>query len=185
MRIGIDIDDTITNTWNDIIPSFSNMFNIPIEKLKKSNPYYESVKDRYTIEEYYNKVMTIYDNIVPMVSLRNNVVNVLNDLHNMGHKIIFISSRGKGFSDAYTLTKNYLDSYNIKYDKLIVNANNKGDIAFSQQIDLFIDDNINHCFNVLKKGIKVLLMETEYNKECIELKHLKKWDDIYKYLEDR
>ena len=52
MRIGIDIDDTITNTWDEIIPYYSVFFNIPMEELKKGKPYYNPVKYHYTKDEF-------------------------------------------------------------------------------------------------------------------------------------
>ena len=36
MKIGIDIDDTITNTWECFIPYYNQLFKIPEEKLKVS-----------------------------------------------------------------------------------------------------------------------------------------------------
>ena len=56
MRIGIDIDDTITNTWEYFIPIFSEKFNIPEEKIKELPPYYGSIKDSVSIDEYFNLI---------------------------------------------------------------------------------------------------------------------------------
>ena len=54
MRIGIDIDDTITDTWSYMVPIYSQVFNIPVEELSNSLPYYNSVKKlNLTVEEYF------------------------------------------------------------------------------------------------------------------------------------
>ena len=186
MRIGIDIDDTITNTWEMVIPYYSREFGVPEEDLKKSIPYYSAVKDCCKVDEYFERIMPIYNNVCSRVPLRDNVVKILTDLHNKGHEIIFISSRGEGYSDAYTLTKEYLDKNGVPYDRLIVGASrNKDNLCVTEKVDLFVDDSYKHCVNASKVGVKVLLAERYYNKEHLEFPHLKEWNDIYKYIEDR
>ena len=186
MRIGIDIDDTITNTWDEVIPYYSREFGVPEEELRKSMPYYQAVKDCCSREEYFERIQPIYNNVCSRVPLRDNVVKVLTDLHNKGHEIFFISSRGEGYSDAYSLTKEYLDRNGVPYDRLIVGAShNKDNLCITEKIDLFIDDSYNHCVNASKLGVRVLLAERYYNKERLGFPHLKDWNDIYKYIENR
>ena len=43
MRIGIDIDDTICDTWEYSLPFFSKYFEINLDELK------ERIRDRYDI----------------------------------------------------------------------------------------------------------------------------------------
>ena len=55
MKIGIDIDDTITDTWKTLIPIYSKVFNKDLNLLSKSAPYYQSIKDlNITVDEYFN-----------------------------------------------------------------------------------------------------------------------------------
>ena len=183
MKIGIDIDDTITNTWLDSMHHYSELFGIPMEDLKKSKPYYNAVKEGFTIDEYFKMVMPIYDYVVPTVSLKENVASVLKDLHEKGHEIIFISSRGDGYTNAYSSTKAYLEKNNIIYDKMFLGFSlDKARVCLDEKVDLFIDDNYNHCLEVKNAGIKVLMFENYYNKDCLEFEHLKNWNDIYKYI---
>ena len=44
MRIGIDIDDTITNTWQYMIPTYEKVFHIDKKILSTSIPYYGSIQ---------------------------------------------------------------------------------------------------------------------------------------------
>lgn len=183
MRIGIDIDDTITNTWNDIIPYYSLWFDIPIEKLKSGKPYYEPIKHRYTVDQFFKEIVPIYEGIIPYVSLKDNVKEILDDLHRLGHKIIFISSRGRGYIDPYSLTKEYLDRNSVYYDKIIVNAEDKYKVCMKEKIDLFIDDSYKHCREVSNLGIKVIMADNYFNKEFSEFDRLDDWKQIYKYIE--
>lgn len=52
----------------------------------------------------------------------------------------------KYFDNPYELCKRYLSKYNIKYDKLIVDAYDKGSICKRENIDVFIDDSVRNFF---------------------------------------
>lgn len=185
VRIGVDIDDTITNTWDKLLPFYSAWFDVPLDKLKESSPYYEPIKDKYTIEEYFREVKPIYDNVVPYVSLRENVCDTLRKLHLLGHKIIIISARGKGYTDSYRLTRDYLRVNNVYYDKLIVDTEDKDRVCLEEKIDLFIDDSYKHCMSVKKVGVDVLMFETSYNKDRKGINRVSNWLDVYDYVENR
>ena len=61
MKIGIDIDDTITNSWECLIPYYSKLFNIEEEVLRNSKPYYSAVSHLITLDEYYKIMLPVYD----------------------------------------------------------------------------------------------------------------------------
>ena len=106
MRIGIDIDDTITNTWNYLIPMFSKKFNIPIDKIKELPPYYGAIKESVSLEDYF-KSMREYEHLMQDVPLKADVKDILTKLKADGNTIIFITARGNnGYSDPYLITKN-------------------------------------------------------------------------------
>ena len=185
MRIGIDVDDTITNSWESLLPHYSRLFKIDENTLRKSKPYYMSVKDLITLDEYFDMILPIYDEVIPKVKLKDNVKEVINKLYEDGHHIIFITARGRGHTDPYKQTKDYLDKHNIKYNKIIVNATNKAEVCQTENIDLFIDDSVRNCKIVSDIGIESLLFETYYNKEDETLYHVKSWIEIYNYIKSR
>ena len=185
MRIGIDIDDTITNSWEYFIPIYSQVFDIPVEKLQKSKPYYESIKDNYTLDEYFYLLKPIYDERISEIPLKENVKEVIDKLYDLGHSVTFITARSKDHTDPYEASKKYLDKHHIKYDKLIVRADKKDEVCLKEKIDLFIDDSIKHCQSVTNTGIEVIMFETAYNKDIKDIKHLKSWEEIYEYIKSR
>ena len=186
MRIGIDVDDTITNSWEALRPHYSRLFKVDEDILKQSKPYYSSVKDKLgSIDEYFEKIVPIYDEVIPQVELKDNVKEVIDKLSQDGHDIIFITARGRGHTDPYKQTKDYLDRHKIKYDKIIVNAANKANVCQSEKIDLFIDDSTRNCQATSDLGIETLLFETNYNKDNDTLNHVKSWLDIYNYIKGR
>jgi len=185
MRIGIDIDDTITNTWEYFIPIFSKKFNIPEDKIKELPPYYGSVKDSVSIDEYFNLIRE-YESLMKDVPLKEDVKEILTKLKEEGNTIIFITARSNNtYTNPYLISKEYLDNNSIPYDKIIVNAREKGIVCKEEKIDLFIDDNIKNCIDVSNQGIEVLMMDACYNLLDKEFTHMNNWKQVYEYINNR
>ena len=186
MKIGIDIDDTITDTWEYIIPIYSKIFNKSIDEIKKGEPYFYSIEDTgISLASYFKMLNPYFEKIIPNVPLKKDAKEVINKLHSEGHQIIFITARGKMYHDEYKISADYLKKHNIYYDKLITNSQAKDKTCQEEQIDLFIDDNIKHCQSVSNIGKEVLMFENYYNKDYSNVKHVKTWKEIYEYIQSR
>lgn len=183
MKIGIDIDDTITNTWETVIPYYSKLYGISPSKLKISNPYYQAIKDKVTLEQYYQTIKLILQKIILDVELKPDASRVIKRLHDMGNEIIFITSRSTmDIIKPYETTEKYLKKHHIYYDKLIINQERKDITCLNEKIDIFIDDSNKHCDQVANTGIKVLMFETPYNNYNNKHLHVKSWQEIEHYL---
>ncbi len=183
MKIGIDIDDTICDTWDFLIPYLSEYFNIEIKKLKKAQvPYYEACNCTYL--EYCGFAMKYYSVYALQYKLKKDVVKILKQLRQEGNQIIFISARSdNGFKDPYKTSLTYLVKNNVPFDKLIVNAKDKRKVCIEEKIDLFIDDSVDNCKSVNYESIPVLLFNASYNKDCSLFKRVFNWKEIYKEVE--
>ena len=177
MRIGIDIDDTIVNT--------SEMCINYVKKLDKK--YGENIKDIIT-DNIKNPVVTLfYDNylydVIAHAKLKEDAVKVINELYR-DNEIYFITARSERFiKDVDNMTKNLLDSYNIKYNKIITGAGKKAEVCVENNIDLLIDDSIKHCTNLSNIGIDTLLFNSINNKDIeTNLKRVYNWNEVYDYV---
>lgn len=184
MRIGVDIDDTITDSWPMLMPEYEKEFKIPIDVLKTRMPYYYSVENEITMEEYFRRVKDINGQLILDFPLKKDANKYINKLIEDGHEIIFITSRGFNENyDPYGSTEKYLHNHNVKFSKLVINAKDKSKAAMEESVDLFIDDSLKHVGMVSEKGIPTLLFETNYNKNDILYRHVKSWKEIYEVIE--
>lgn len=183
MRIGIDIDDTICDTWEFLIPHLSEYFKIDIDKLKNvQDAYYKACN--VTLDEYCKFAKQYYPQFVMEYKPKKNVKEVIEKLKNAGHEIIFITARStKGFDDPYKVSLEYLNNHEIYFDKLIVNVNDKSKECLEEDIDIFIDDSIDNCKEIADKGIKVLLFDASFNKNCSLFKRVLNWNQVYEEIE--
>ena len=182
MNIGIDIDDTITNSWEYLKPIYEKEFNIKIDE--NTLPYYKAVnkKINLTFDEF-AKRLNKYDHLKKDIPLKGDVVEIIKKLKQDGHTIIFITARGKTYKNPYQLTKEYLEKFGVPYDKIVLDAWDKSISCEKENIDLFIDDSPKHCEEVSELGTDVLMMEADYNKDNNLFKKVKNWHQVYDYIE--
>ena len=178
MNIAIDIDDTITDTYETLIPMIGIYYGVNIDKLLKTAPSYKMLKNKLSGYESFVKTnFPIMANIVP---LKKDVVKVLNKLKEDGHRIIIITGRNNDeYPDPYKISLDYLTKNNVPFDKLIVNAKDKAKQCILENIDVFIDDNTQICKAVEKTGIRTFQFATKFNKKNKTLNKVDSWEDLY------
>ena len=192
MRIGIDIDNTLTKIQDELNKA---AFEYAISLGKKIDNYDNSLEDinnngdlykekfQLSYEELKYFLKNIQEEITKKALPRENVKKTIDKLKEQGHEIYIITARDYEFhDDPYKLSKDWLDNNEIYYDKIIVNAREKSSICIKEKIDIFIDDQYNNCFNVKNVGIKAIMITDKYheNKEIIQLSN---WNEIYKMIE--
>ena len=163
MRIGIDIDDVITNsseTIEEYVMKDSNS-----EKLQKHMK--EIMKGNPSDPDVISFCMKIYLEAFQKVTLKDNAKRVIQNLLDNGNEIYLITARGENlefFKGSEEITKKFLEDNNIKYNKIIFNAVNKAQLCVDNQIDLMIDDSIEHCEDIKNIGIKSIVFTSNVNK---------------------
>ena len=178
MRIGIDIDDTICDSWLTIAPIMCKDFNLDYNEIIKSKKTYKEIIK--ITETQYREYSKKYRTILKNPKLKENVKETLEELAK-DNKIIFITARPDySFDNAYEFTKEFLDKNNIHYDKIITNAEEKKQICKQESIDIFIDDNKTNCEKVSELKIKVLMFENYFNEDETKFKKIKNWKEILK-----
>lgn len=193
MRIGIDIDDTLTDVKNELIKAGENYArslgkDIKVDKNfedknNNGNKWQEIFQFNYEELKYFLK--DIQESITNKAKPREDVVEVINKLKNDGNEIIIITARDSEFhDDPYKYSKDWLDKNNIYYDKLVVNARNKEDACIEEKIDLFIDDSKSNCLKVNKAGIKTIRVCNEIENNNSNLICFNNWNDIYSYIQN-
>lgn len=142
MVIGIDLDDTITNSFEDLMPLFARFFNLDLEYCIEHKYSYNNfpvdLKDRQ--KEFFKYLKE--NRLLSKITVKEDAIQVLKELRDLGFKIIIITSRNDSLlPDAYTETKKYLDENGIPYDELYC-EHDKHKILVSEGVDVFIDDSL-------------------------------------------
>jgi len=190
MRIGIDIDETLNDVKEKLeVAAFNYAKSIgkdivlQDDKCKKDNKG-SYIKDKYnfTYEELKHFLGPIQDEIINNATPKENVSEIIKKIKELGHEIYIITARDSEFhEDPYKQSKEWLNTNNIIFDKLIVNAREKDIVCKQESIDLFIDDSLNNCISVSDIGIKTILFS---NKESNypNIINISNWNSIYDYI---
>lgn len=183
MNIGIDIDDTVTFTYETLLNLIALKYGMNFDKLISKKPTYDMFDSLFP--NYRLFVHETFPVMAKMVPLKSDVVEILNKLHKQGHKIIFISARNKEeYKDPYKLSYEYLKANNVPFDKLIVDVKDKAKECVLQQIDLFIDDDFRNCKAVKNVGIETWQFSNVFTIPNNDLKVVKSWEDVYKKVQE-
>lgn len=178
MNIGIDIDDTIVNTYKNFVAVISMKYGLNYKKILSQNLSYLELEKN--LKDYNLVKKDLFYILAKSVDLKKDVVEIIKKLKSEGHKIIFITARNYSeYDDPYKITYDYLIKNDIPFDKLIVNALNKDIISKEEKIDIFIDDSLKHCKSVNDCGIKTLQYKTLFTPILKDVLVVSNWDEIY------
>jgi len=196
MNIGIDIDDTISETFETLLP-YSQKYTIEDLKRKSeidlrgdlSNHFYIVYVNGWNEQEAKEFWEKYYAEILRQVNIKKFASEVINKLKQEGHKIYLITARWDMRADnVKEITKQWLKENNVVYDELIINASDKLSIAKEKNIDIFIDDSFNNCKSI-KDGTnaKVYLMNTKMNENLNDenIKRVYSWPEVYSLISQK
>ena len=194
MNIGIDIDDTISETFETLLP-YAQKYTIEDlgreSKIKidsnLTNHFYIIYMNGWTEEEAKKFWLKYYAEILKHVNMKKFAAEVINKLKDDGHKIFLITARwDMPNEDINEITKNWLKENNVQYDKLFTNASDKLKLIKDNNIDLFIDDSFSNCKNIVdNSSTKVYMMTSRVNGnlEYKKIKRVFSWPEIYHSIE--
>jgi len=189
LRIGIDVDDTITETYETMF-AYAQEFNYSILKKECSyKPFYDlpchktiEFLHNWTKEELNQYYDMYYDKILKNAKRKTLSKEYINKLKAENNEIIIITARPDTDKvDAEAVTKNWLEENGIAYDEIITNADVKGAIAKEYNIDVFIDDSMENCVDVSNYGIKSYIMDSRTNSKNYDerVKRIYSWPQFY------
>lgn len=160
MRIGIDIDDVITNTslaMKEYIEAYDKNGEISehMEEVMRGEIPNEQVKKFFA--ENITKIMK-------SAKVKENVQEVMERLIRSGNEIYIITARGEEkFKGSEAVTIAYFKEKQIPYTKILFNSYEKASICQENKIDVMVDDSIKHCQAVQEKNIPAILFASSVN----------------------
>lgn len=189
MNIGIDIDDTISETFETLLP-YAQKYTI--EDLKReskvemdsnlSNHFYIVYMNGWNEQEATDFWSKYYGKILRELNIKKFAAEVIKKLKQEGHKIYLITARWDMRADNVRgITEKWLKDNKVEYDELIINAEDKLKIALEKKIDIFIDDSFKNCKAIADNtSAKVYMMTSRVNGslEDKKIKRVFSWPEI-------
>ena len=188
MRIGIDIDNVISN-FNEVLLNEYLLHDKELNNngiINKNADYIRKGMFDWSSEEEESFYKNNIERIAKSLTVIDGAKEYIDKLKADGYFIYIITGRDNGeYTDPYNMTKEWLNNYNIYYDKLILtNAHNKHQKAIKcleNSIDIMIDDSVSICKVCIESGITTILMDTPYNKYS-NIKRVYDWQEFYEFV---
>lgn len=190
MVIGIDIDDTTVVTVESMV-KYGDKYDTEVLNREAKKDNLGRIKDRYymkalygwTEEEKFAFFDMYYKNVLEECYPLPNASEIINRLKQEGNEIIFITARLTNIKNCETenITKETFRKYNIPYDKLIMNVDDKLKFCKENDVEVFIEDSYETCKNLQENGIKAFLMTTKMNRNIVDdkIERVSSWDEVY------
>lgn len=178
MNIAIDIDDTLTDTFEYLMPFVAEFYEKDLEELQRNKISYSNIPDEWRKYEW-DFEKSYYDDVVAKTPFKKDAAKYVRLLHRMGHRIVIITGRTNTFyTDPYATTEEELKNGNIVYDKLICTLDKK-QACLDENIDVIFDDLISTCDSVSSAGITPILFTSQANMHLdTEYIRVNQWEDV-------
>jgi len=190
MKIGIDIDNVISNFNEELLKEFLRHN----DELGYNREYNKNAE--YITRGMFNwgedEIKSFYRNNIERIAknlkVKDGAKEYIDKLISDGHIVYIITGRDNGeYSDPYYMTKKWLDDNFIKYHNLILtnayknDKHGKTEKCIENNIDVMIDDSVNICRDCIENNITTLLMDTLYNGQA-DMPRVHNWEEIYQFI---
>ena len=189
MNIGIDIDDTISETFETLLP-YAQKYTI--EDLKReskvtidsniANHFYIVYMNGWNEKEATDFWSKYYGEILRQLNIKKFAAEVIKKLKQQGHKIYLITARWDMPNDNIKeITEKWLEENKVEYDELIINASDKLKLVQEKDIEIFIDDSVNNCktlANNSNANVNMMTSRVNGSLEDEKIKRVFSWPEI-------
>lgn len=104
MNISVDIDDTLTNSFDYFMPFIAEYLGVELSELKRRNVSYSNLPEEWRGNEV-DFCRKYYDRIVSDTTFKPDAALGMRQLHELGHRIIIITGRSEPlYTDPYKTT---------------------------------------------------------------------------------
>lgn len=160
MRIGIDVDGTLTNLVDRVI-AYGQEYELENNLsfgLKNPKTDYYALAFNWGNEigsKFWRDCFNKINNTEPRALAKK----YLDLLREKGHEIYVVTARNyEEFEDPVKYTIKWLKKHKIPFDKVIANADDKGKVCKENNIEVFFDDNPRNCDSTSAAGVKTFMM---------------------------
>ena len=180
--IGIDIDDTLVDTFEYFQPLVAKLTNKPLEYLIENDISYENTPKEWGMDSL-DFAHRFFDDYVPDTPAKEGAAQAVARLRKAGNRVVIITSRTNMlYKDCYYTSRLELANCKIEYDKLICTVD-KGQACKEENVDIMFDDLVFNCDTVSKVGTKAVLFTSKENKNQESVfPRVANWDEVLELL---
>ena len=175
LNICIDIDGTITSPYH-YLPYLNSIYNKKLTEEDFTTVYWAELYGD-TLEGMLDKLHSKYMNSYSEAKVVEGVKDVIDELYK-DNNLFFVTARNYSLTQ---ITQDWLKKQQLSQIPLYsLGTDNKLHKANELKCDIFIEDHPNNALNLANGGIKVILIDWNYNKgvEHQNITRVSSWKEI-------
>ena len=174
MNIAIDIDDTLTDSFDYFQKYVAEFFGVGLAEVRRRGISYANLPEEWLPREV-EFCKTYFDKYVVDTPFKPDAAAAVAKLRSAGHYVVIVTGRSELFyTDPYKTTREELAKGGIEYDKLICTLD-KAAVMKAEKIDVLIDDLATHCRAAQALGIYALLFGSKANRDVGGVRRVEDW----------
>jgi uncharacterized HAD superfamily protein len=157
--IGFDIDDTVANGIEIFLPTQNKYFGVDLKEEKMNGDFHElyGITKKELLQYFVDSGPTLLPKLKPLPY----AVEMVNQLHDKGHTIYFITARPE--FNTKEITVDWLSKYGFKYHGLYFDGQ-KIKHCLDLGIEIFVDDMNYIIENTYSNGITSIFVDAPKNR---------------------
>lgn len=178
MKIGIDIDDTLTNTKEQQLKYWKHYVNdYPKEGYTEEIPKtINDFGDEY-VQEFWDKYR---HNLTFECTFKENASNIIHKLLEDGHELQIITARDQNkYPNLKEKIAIWFKENDIPITRINTGIREKAKFARVNSFDMIIDDNVTECIKANQLGVKAILFNQDETYPGFQTTN---WQEVYLYI---
>lgn len=148
MRIGIDVDEVITETVNSV-KKYIELYDTAGEISSRMQEFIHGDLSNPSVRSFFERFSHSF---FIEAEIKKDADRVIKKLFNENNEIYIVTARGENtFKGSQKITEDYLKKYGIPFTKIFWDSTDKVKICKENKIDVMIDDSVRHCTDLTKK----------------------------------
>lgn len=169
MKIGIDIDNVISNTFTDLHDYFNKYM-----KMKATPNEVQDIMRKEKLKMWGYWFATWKDRALTKVTVREDAAKTIGEWHSE-HRIVLVTSRHAVFNRQ---TRSWLNEKNVPFHELH-HAKERSKHLKANGCDIFIEDNLEECEVLSLHCKKVFLIDQPWNRREIKAGNIIRVNDFF------
>lgn len=179
LNICIDIDGTITSPYH-FIPYLNEIYDKNIKE-EECNTYDWEVLYNASMDEILHKLHKDYIHSYEEADIVDGAKDIIGNLKN-NHNVYFVTARDNNLSST---TLKWLESRGFsQIEVYLLGSHYKIEKAKELNCDIFIEDSPSNAMELAEAGMRVLLIDTHYNKDTRHenITRVDNWIEIERFI---
>ena len=163
MKIAVDIDDTLTDSFEYFLPFVAEYFGADADELRRKNISYSNLPEEWKKDEL-GFCRAYYDRVAADTPFKPDAAWGIKELRARGHTILILTGRTPDlYTDPDKTTEEELAKGGIVYDQLLCTLDKAG-ACVAENVSVLIDDLPANCAAVEAEGIPAILFNSRGNR---------------------